>query len=79
MLEKKDKVAAVISAISQTMTCDKCPFPCEAKEYSSYRNCNRNWWETLHELGVDVPWEDVSDLLFSIFDEHSKKGGSCDE
>lgn len=79
MLEKKDKVAAVISAISQTMTCNKCPLPCKAKQLSSVRNCNWKWWEVLYDLGVDVPWEDVRDSLFSIFDEHSRKGDSRDE
>lgn len=49
----------VLKAISETMTCDKCPYPCKAKEQSSQANCVTNWSEILSKINPKIDWKDV--------------------
>ena len=51
--------AKVLKAISETMTCDKCPYPCEAKEKSSQANCVMRWSEILSKIETDCDWKEV--------------------
>lgn len=49
----------VLKAISATMTCDKCPYPCKAKEQSSQANCVMNWSEILSKINPKSDWKEV--------------------
>lgn len=49
----------VLKAISETMTCDKCPYPCNAREKSSKANCAMRWSEILSEIKADCDWKEV--------------------
>ena len=49
----------VLKAISETMTCDKCPYPCKAKENSSKANCVMRWSEILSKIKTDCDWKEV--------------------
>lgn len=62
----------VLQAISDTMPCDKCPYPCDAKWKSSQANCDRRWFEILS--AIDKPtWTEVLDKL--IYDYINKTIG----
>lgn len=61
-------VAELVKAITHTMTCDKCPSPCKAKEQSSQANCDSHWFDLLTDVDTIVAleaatWEEVSDKL----------------
>lgn len=51
--------AKILNAISKTMTCDKCPYPCEAKEQSSRANCVMHWSNVLSKIEPDCDWKEV--------------------
>ena len=51
--------ARILDAISKTMTCDKCPYPCKAKKHSSRANCVMRWSEILSEIKPDCDWKEV--------------------
>lgn len=51
--------AKVLKAISETMTCVKCPYPCKAKEQSSQANCVTNWSEILSKINPKIDWKEV--------------------
>lgn len=56
----------VLQAISSTIPCDKCPYPCNAKGKSSQANCDRRWFEILS--AIDKPeWSEVRDKLIDDF------------
>lgn len=48
----------ILKAITHNMSCDKCPYPCKAKEHSSQANCDKHWFEML-KLFSQVSWEDI--------------------
>lgn len=51
--------AKILKAISETMPCDKCPYPCKAREKSSQANCVMHWCETLSKIDTDIDWKEV--------------------
>ena len=53
--EGHDPVAVMLS---ETMRCEDCEYPCVAKEYSSYANCEHHMQQLLEEkkIGVVVYW-----------------------
>lgn len=59
-------MAKIINAISRSMTCDICPYPCEAKEKSSLSNCNSHWCDILCNMEIKDRKE-VHDECFRLF------------
>jgi len=53
ILKRYDKSLIAI-AISKTMTCDLCPYPCKIKENSSPYNCEIHWKKILDLIGYNV-------------------------
>ena len=51
--------AKILKAISETMTCNKCPYPCNAKENSSQANCVIHWSEILSKIDPSCDWKEV--------------------
>lgn len=51
--------AKMLNAIADTMTCDKCPSSCKAKENSSKANCVYNWSEILSKINPNANWAEV--------------------
>lgn len=51
--------AKILKAISETMTCDKCPYPCQAKENSSQANCVAQWAEMLSKINPNSDWKEI--------------------
>lgn len=51
----------IIKAISETMTCNKCPYPCKAKSNSSMYNCVKQWCYILSKIDPNVDWNEVVD------------------
>lgn len=49
----------ILKAISETMQCDKCPYPCKAKEKSSQANCIRHWSEVLSSIDPHCDLDEV--------------------
>ena len=49
----------ILKAISETMTCDKCPYPCDARENSSQANCVLRWSKILSMIETDCDWQEV--------------------
>lgn len=49
----------ILKAISETMTCDKCPYPCIAKTNSSQANCVAHWAEVLSKISPDADWKEI--------------------
>ena len=58
------EIEKIIKSITSVMPCEKCPYPCEAKENSSLANCHRRWFEILSNVDVNKSYKDVSDWLF---------------
>lgn len=51
--------AKILKAISETMSCEKCPYPCNAKERSSQANCVIRWSEILSQINPDADWKET--------------------
>lgn len=51
--------AMILNAICETMTCDKCPYPCRARENSSKSNCVLHWSEILQRIDPACDWNAV--------------------
>lgn len=51
--------ARIIKAISETMPCGKCPYPCKAKEKSSQANCVRHWGDILSHINPNADWKEI--------------------
>lgn len=49
----------ILKAISETMQCDKCPYPCKAKENSSQANCVMHWSGILSNIDPYCDWDEV--------------------
>ena len=49
----------ILKAICETMTCDKCPYPCKSKEKSSFANCMIRWSEILSDIQPNTDWKEV--------------------
>lgn len=47
----KYDTSLVAIAISKTMQCDICPYPCKCKDKSSYYNCELHWKKILDLIG----------------------------
>lgn len=59
--------AKILKAISETMICEKCPYPCNAKEHSSLANCVMHWSEILSQINPDADWEEIRHKVFEMF------------
>lgn len=59
--------ARVINAISETMTCDKCPCPCKAKSSSSMYNCAKQWSYILSQIDPKSDWKEILDEVYTIW------------
>lgn len=51
--------SSVIKAISETMTCDKCPYPCKSRENGSQANCVMQWCGILSKIDPNCDWAEV--------------------
>lgn len=51
--------AKILKAISETMTCEKCPCACLARENSSLANCVEHWAETLSKINPNADWKEI--------------------
>ena len=51
--------AKILKAISETMVCEKCPYPCLARENSSHANCVSHWAETMSKISPDADWKEI--------------------
>lgn len=51
--------AKILKAISETMQCDKCPYPCRAMANSSQANCVAHWAEILSKISPDADWKEI--------------------
>lgn len=51
--------AKILNSITDTMTCDKCPSPCKAKQNASKATCVRQWSETLSKINPNANWKEV--------------------
>lgn len=61
-------IAKLIKAITHTMQCDKCPYPCKAKENGSQANCDKHWFDLLTNIDTIVAfeattWDEIRDKL----------------
>ncbi len=64
----------IIYAISKTMTCDICPYPCTLGRIGSLRTCHYHWHQILENIGRE-PWVNgLDDKLFKLFSEDEKGG-----
>lgn len=63
-------VADLIKAITHTMTCNKCPCSCKAREKSSQANCDRHWFEMLTDVKTIHPWIPTSERLLEEYGEY---------
>ena len=59
--------AKVIKAISETMTCDKCPHPCTAKQSSSMCNCAKQWGYILSQIDTKSDWKEILDEVYKTW------------
>lgn len=57
----------VIKAISETMTCDKCPCPCTAKQSSSMYNCVKQWGYILSQIDAKSDWKEIIDEVHTLW------------
>lgn len=57
--------AKVIKAISETMTCDKCPCPCIAKSSSSMYNCAKQWGYILSQIDIKSDLKEIIDEVYT--------------
>lgn len=51
--------AKILKAISETMTCEKCPCTCSARENSSLANCVNHWTEMLSKINPNADWKEI--------------------
>lgn len=51
--------AKILKAISETMTCNRCPYPCKAKGESSMANCVMHWSEILAKIDPNTDWKEA--------------------
>ena len=58
--------AIILNAISDTMSCAKCPCPCEARENSSKANCVLQWSEILSKINPSTDWREARYEAFGI-------------
>ena len=57
----------ILKAISETMTCEKCPYPCNAKEHSSQANCVTHWSKILSQINPDADWKEIRYRVSEMF------------
>jgi len=58
----------VLKAISETMTCEKCPYPCKSKQNNSLANCVMRWSEILSQINPDADWKEIRYKVFTLFE-----------
>ena len=64
--------AKVIKAISETMTCNKCPCPCIAKQNSSIYNCQKQWGYILSQIDIKSDLKEILNEVYTIWNmEHN--------
>ena len=51
--------AHILKAISETMSCEKCPYPCVARENSSAANCMIQWSKILESIDTKTDWKEA--------------------
>lgn len=57
----------IVKAISETMSCDKCPYPCKKNMQSSHANCVMHWTKILSQIDTTVDWKEVRvEVGFSV-------------
>ena len=61
-------MTTIIFAVANVMSCDRCPYPCKAKEHSSPANCFYHWYDILASMEKE-PVEDVKAGLFDMYCE----------
>lgn len=64
--------AKVIKAISETMTCNKCPRHCTAKQSSSMYNCAKQWGYILSQIDTKSDWKEILDEVYTIWNKQAK-------
>lgn len=66
--------AKILKAISETMTCDKCPYPCRKQGMSSQANCVEHWSIILSQIDTKIDWaEACADVAFSFFNDEREQ------
>ena len=58
--------AKILKAISETMTCEKCPCACRARENSSLANCVEHWAEMLSKINPNADWKEIKDEVTEL-------------
>jgi hypothetical protein len=58
--------AKILKAISETMTCEKCPCDCRARENSSLANCVAHWAEMLSKTNPNADWKEIKDEVAEL-------------
>ena len=58
--------AKILKAISETMTCEKCPCVCRVRENSSLANCVAHWAEMLSKINPNVDWKEIKDEVTEL-------------
>ena len=68
----------ILKAISETMTCDKCPYPCESEQkygMSSQANCVNHWSLILSQIDTKNDWSEAcSEIAFLMMRDMKAKG-----
>lgn len=59
--------ARVIKAISETMTCNKCPCPCEDMSIFSMYDCAKQWCYILSQIDAKSDWEEILDEVHTMW------------
>lgn len=62
--------AKILKAIFETMTCDKCPYPCRKQGTSSPANCVEHWSILLSQIDTKIDWAEArTDVAFAFFND----------
>lgn len=63
----------VLSAITATMPCYMCPYPCGKKEIASQATCDKHWYMILRNMKIE-DWNQVS---YKLLEKFGRKEDSC--
>ena len=61
--------AKILKAISEAMTCKKCPCPCQARGNSSLANCVGHWAEILSKIDPNADWKEIKSEVARSFNQ----------
>ena len=65
----------ILKAISETMTCDKCPYSCRKQGMSSQANCVEHWSILLSQIDTKIDWAEARwNVGFLTINEMKAKG-----